>query len=183
MVNPDSVARNHPDWILSPPRPTAAAGPHVVLDLTNPDAFDYIYGCMDQRNRRAGRLHQVGPQQARHRPVPPSGRPAVRRPRAVYNIFKGLKTAHPGLEIGKLLLWWRPRGSWHPEHADRIWVSDCVDPVERADIQRYTSLLVPPAMMGEHVGASPHTPPSAPPAGNCAWPWRSSVTWASNGTC
>ena len=41
------------------------------------------------------------------------------------------------------------------EHADRIWVSDCVDPVERADIQRYTSLLVPPAMMGEHVGASP----------------------------
>ena len=34
-------------------------------------------------------------------------------------------------------------------------MSDCVDPVERADIQRYTSLLVPPAMMGEHVGASP----------------------------
>ena len=30
-----------------------------------------------------------------------------------------------------------------------------MDPVERADIQRYTSLLVPPAMMGEHVGASP----------------------------
>ena len=27
--------------------------------------------------------------------------------------------------------------------------------MERADIQRYTSLLVPPEMIGEHVGASP----------------------------
>ena len=51
MVNPDSdVARNHPDWILSP---TAGRLPlqgrtQQVLDLTNPDAFDYIYGCMDQ---------------------------------------------------------------------------------------------------------------------------------------
>ena len=48
---PDSdVARNHPDWILSP---TAGRLPlqgrtQQVLDLTNPDAFDYIYGCMDQ---------------------------------------------------------------------------------------------------------------------------------------
>lgn len=41
------------------------------------------------------------------------------------------------------------------EFASRVWTSDCVDPVERADIQRYTSLLVPPCMMGEHVGASP----------------------------
>ena len=45
--------------------------------------------------------------------------------------------------------------------ADRIWGSDCVDPVERADIQRYTSLLVPPAMMGEHVAPAPHTPQRA----------------------
>ena len=41
------------------------------------------------------------------------------------------------------------------ERADRVWTSDCVDPVERADIQRYTSLLLPESMMGEHVGASP----------------------------
>ncbi len=85
-----------------------------------------------------------------------SGRPAVHaQTLAVYNIFKGLKTAHPGLEIESCSSGGGRVDLGILEHADRIWVSDCVDPVERADIQRYTSLLVPPAMMGEHVGASP----------------------------
>ena len=59
MVNPDSdVARNHPDWILSP---TAGRLPlqgrtQQVLDLTNPDAFDYIYGCMDQLVGELGKM-------------------------------------------------------------------------------------------------------------------------------
>ena len=134
MVNPDSdVARNHPDWILSP---TAGRLPlqgrtQQVLDLTNPDAFDYIYGCMDQLVGELGidyikwDHNKLVTEPGSRR----SGRPAVHaQTLAVYNILG---------------------------HADRIWVSDCVDPVERADIQRYTSLLVPPAMMGEHVGASP----------------------------
>ena len=161
MVNPDSdVARNHPDWILSP---TAGRLPlqgrtQQVLDLTNPDAFDYIYGCMDQLVGELGIDYikwdhnklVTEPGSSR------SGRPAVHaQTLAVYNIFKGLKTAHPGLEIESCSSGGGRVDLGILEHADRIWVSDCVDPVERADIQRYTSLLVPPAMMGEHVGASP----------------------------
>ena len=87
---------------------------------------------------------------------PLTGRPAVHaQTLAVYRIFRDLKAAHPGLEIESC-----SSGGGRVDLgilgvADRIWVSDCVDPVERADIQRYTSLLVPPCMMGEHVGASP----------------------------
>ena len=161
MVNPDSdVARNHPDWILSP---TAGRLPlqgrtQQVLDLTNPDAFDYIYGCMDQLVGELGidyikwDHNKLVTEPGSRR----SGRPAVHaQTLAVYNIFKGLKTAHPGLEIESCSSGGGRVDFGILEHADRIWVSDCVDPVERADIQRYTSLLVPPAMMGEHVGASP----------------------------
>ena len=161
MVNPDSdVARNHPDWILSP---TAGRLPlqgrtQQVLDLTNPDAFDYIYGCMDQLVGELGidyikwDHNKLVTEPGSRR----SGRPAVHaQTLAVYNIFKGLKTAHPGLEIESCSSGGGRVDLGILEHADRIWVSDCVDPVERADIQRYTSLLVPPAMMGEHVGASP----------------------------
>ena len=51
MVNPDSdMFRNHPDWVL---KPTAGRLPmqgrtQQVVDLTNPDAYDYIYGAMDK---------------------------------------------------------------------------------------------------------------------------------------
>ena len=161
MVNKDSdVARNHPDWILSP---TAGRLPlqgrtQQVLDLTNPEAFDYIYSCMDQLVGELGidyikwDHNKLVTEPGSRR----SGRPAVHAQTiAVYEIFRGLKTAHPGLEIESCSSGGGRVDLGILEYADRIWVSDCVDPVERADIQRYTSLLVPPAMMGEHVGASP----------------------------
>ena len=129
-----------------------------VLDLTNPEAFDYIYSCMDQLVGELGidyikwDHNKLVTEPGSRR----SGRPAVHAQTiAVYEIFKGLKTAHPGLEIESCSSGGGRVDLGILEYADRIWVSDCVDPVERADIQRYTSLLVPPAMMGEHVGASP----------------------------
>ena len=83
MVNPDSdMFRNHPDWVL---KPTAGRLPmqgrtQQVVDLTNPDAYDYIYGAMDlrQHDETLGqdRLHQVGPQQARHRGSLAADRPS-----------------------------------------------------------------------------------------------------------
>ena len=51
MVNPDSeMFRNHPDWVL---KPTANRLPmqgrcQQVVDLTNPEAYDYVYDCMDK---------------------------------------------------------------------------------------------------------------------------------------
>ena len=161
MVNPDSdVFRTHPDWVL---RPTPGRLPmqgrtQQVLDLTNPEAYDYLYGCMD---RLVGELGIDYIKWDHNKLVteavsPRTGRPAVHaQTLAVYRVFRDLKAAHPGLEIESCSSGGGRVDLGILEHADRIWVSDCVDPVERADIQRYTSLLVPPCMMGEHVGASP----------------------------
>jgi len=35
---------------------------------------------------------------------------------------------------------------------DRVWASDSNDPVERQDVQRWTGLLLPPELVGAHVG-------------------------------
>jgi alpha-galactosidase len=35
-----------------------------------------------------------------------------------------------------------------------VWASDCNDPVERQSIQRWTAQLLPPELIGSHVG--PH---------------------------
>ena len=161
MVNPDSnLFREHPDWVL---KPTANRLPmqgrnQQVVDLTNPDAFAYIYESM---NRLVGELGIDYIKWDHNKLVteavsPRTGRPAVHNQTlAVYKIFTDLKAAHPGLEIESCSSGGGRVDLGILEVADRIWGSDCVDPVEREDIQRYTSLLVPPEMIGEHVGASP----------------------------
>lgn len=161
MINPDSdTARAHPDWIL---KPTANRLPmqgrmQQVLDLTNPEAFAYVYACMDELIGKLGidyikwdHNKLVTEAVSMH-----SGKPAVHaQTLAVYKIFHDLKAAHQGLEIESCSSGGGRVDLGILQYADRIWASDCVDPVERADIQRYTSLLVPPEMIGEHVGDSP----------------------------
>ena len=39
------------------------------------------------------------------------------------------------------------------EHADRVWVSDCIDAHERQRMVRWTGLILPPELMGTHVGS------------------------------
>ena len=152
--------RNHPDWVL---RPTPGRLPmqgrsQQVVDLTNPDAYDYVFGAM---NHLVGELGIDYIKWDHNKLVteavsPRTGKPAVHEQTlAVYRIFRDLKLAHPGLEIESCSSGGGRVDLGILRYADRIWASDCVDPVERADIQRYTSLLVPPEMIGEHVGASP----------------------------
>ncbi|WP_240539327.1 alpha-galactosidase [Bifidobacterium sp. SO1] len=161
MVNPDSdLFRAHPDWVL---RPTANRLPmqgrsQQVVDLTNPDAYAYVYDAIDTLVGELGidYIKWDHNKLVTEAVSPRTGRPAIHaQTLAVYRIFRDLKEAHPRLEIESCSSGGGRVDLGILELADRIWVSDCVDPVERADIQRYTSLLVPPFMMGEHVGASP----------------------------
>jgi alpha-galactosidase len=39
------------------------------------------------------------------------------------------------------------------ERTDRVWASDCIDALERQQIQRWTGQLLPPELIGAHVGA------------------------------
>lgn len=161
MISPDSnVFREHPDWVMSP-RPSrlpVAGRNQQVMDLTNPDAYAHVFEAMDSLIALMGIDyikwdHNRYVTEARS---PRSGRPAVHaQTEAVYGIMRDLKTRHPGLEIESCASGGARIDLGVLQYADRVWVSDCVDPVERADIQRYTSLLVPPEMMGEHVGDSP----------------------------
>ncbi len=161
MVNPDSAMyREHSDWVLMP---TAHRLPmqgrnQQVVDLTNPQAYAYVYGCMDSLVGELGidYIKWDHNKYVTEAVSPRTGSCAVHgQTLAVYRMFHDLKTSHPGLEIESCSSGGGRVDMGILELADRIWASDCVDPVERADIQRYTSLLVPPEMIGEHVGASP----------------------------
>jgi alpha-galactosidase len=69
------------------------------------------------------------------------------------------------------------------ERTDGVWASDCIDPLERWQIVRYTQLLLPPDLICTHVGSAHshttfrhHACPSARQL-RCGGTWASSGTW------
>ena len=40
------------------------------------------------------------------------------------------------------------------QRADRVWVSDVIDPLERQQMHRWTIQLIPPELMGSHIASA-----------------------------
>ena len=70
----------------------------------------------------------------------------------MYRLIDELKRRHPGLEIESCSSGGARVDLGILERTDRIWGSDCNDALERQTIQRYTELLLPPELIGCHVG-------------------------------
>jgi alpha-galactosidase len=158
MVNPDSdLFRAHPDWVLAgsgrPGRLPEAWRHQQVLDLANPDCYAYIRDRLDAllADHDIAFLkwdHNRDLVEAGH-----AGRPGVHaQTLAVYRLLDELRQRHPGVEIescasggGRVDL-----GILH--RTDRVWASDTNDALERQHIQRWTGLLLPPELVGSHVG-------------------------------
>lgn len=158
MVNLDSdLARAHPEWILHPaPRFPVAGRQQHVLDLGNPDAFAYILDRLDAllTENDISYLkwdHNRDLLEAAH---PATGRPAVHdTTAALYRLLDELRRRHPAVEIESCASGGARVDLGILERTERIWVSDCIDPLERLDNQAYTNLLVPYELMGQHIGA------------------------------
>ncbi|ROT26501.1 alpha-galactosidase [Micromonospora sp. HM5-17] len=157
MVNPDSeLARNHPDWLLSTggrlPRPSRW---QQVLDLTNPEAYAYVLGRLDAllNEYDIAYLKWDHNRDLLDAGLPPSGRPGVHaQTQAVYRLLDTVRERHPRLEIESCASGGGRVDLGILARTDRIWGSDCLDPLERQSIQRWTQLLVPPELVGSHVG-------------------------------
>jgi alpha-galactosidase len=157
MVNVDSnVARAHPDWILATGDRLPIESRHQqVLDLGHPDAFDYILTNLDTllRTYRISYLKWDHNRDLIDTGHAPDGRPAVHdQTLAVYRLMDELRRRHPGLEIESCSSGGGRVDLEVLQRTDRVWASDCIDALERQTIQRYTGLLIPPEMIGAHIG-------------------------------
>ncbi len=158
-VSPDSdLARSHPDWLLATGgRMPPLSRQQQVLDLGHPGAWEYLLERLDGLlTEYDDRVPQVGhePRHRRRRACaqgrarrPPADRSPVRAarraeapaPRAVE--IESCAGGGGRIDLGIL------------ERTDRVWTSDSNDALERQSIQRWTGLLVPPELLGAHVGA------------------------------
>lgn len=165
MVNPDSdLARAHPDWLLTlPGRLPPSSRQQHALDVARPEVTAYLLGRLDAllTDHAVGYLkwdHNRDLVDAAH--AGPGGlRPGVHaQTAAVYALLDELRRRHPGVEIESCAGGGGRVDLGILERTDRVWTSDSNDPLERQQIQRYTSLVVPPELMGAHVGpARAHT--------------------------
>ena len=166
MVNADSdLVRQHPDWVLGPRAGHPREWRHQqVLDLANPEAAAHIEKQVSALVTELGIDfikwdHNRDLMEAVRTDASGTDRPAVHaQTAAFYGLLDRLRAAHPDLEIESCASGGARVDLGVLARTDRIWTSDCNDALERAQIQRWTTLLVPPELMGTHIGpATAHT--------------------------
>ncbi|WP_241992346.1 alpha-galactosidase [Cryobacterium lactosi] len=156
MVNPDSdLARAHPDWMLQAAGRLPALGrQQQVLDLSHPAAYAYLLEKLDALlvEYPIGYLKWDHNRDLVDAGSTLTGTAAVHdNVLALYALLDELKARHPGLEIESCASGGARVDLGILDHTDRIWTSDCIDPIERLTIQKYTGLLVPYELMGAHI--------------------------------
>ncbi|GGM37582.1 alpha-galactosidase [Microbacterium saperdae] len=158
MINLDSdLARAHPEWLFDAGHGAGMPSRHQhVLDLGHPDAEQYVLEAVSALVAELDIAyikwdHNRYLLDAGHTPTGTAGYRA--HTLAAYRVMDELHRRHPGLEIescasggGRIDLGVLAR-------TQRVWPSDCNDPHERMEIQRWTGLLVPPEYQGTHIGA------------------------------
>ena len=156
--------RAHPEWVLQAPDRKGVLGrKQWVIDMSNPQAVDAIFGMMSDIldnnnieyikwdfNRYLTDIYSSA------LPANMQGEVSHRYVLGVYNLLERLYVKYPNLLIescasggGRFdcgMLYFTPQ----------IWASDNTDPMERVNIQYGTSFCYPIISMGAHVTASPN---------------------------
>jgi alpha-galactosidase len=156
MVNADSdLARAHPEWILGRvERPPGPQRNQRVLDVARPEVHAYLLDRLDALVREYA-LDYIKWDHNRDIAEPVhDGVPGVHaQTLAAYRLIDELRRRHPGLEIESCSSGGARVDYGILARTDRVWTSDSNDALDRQAIQRWTGLLVPPELMGCHVGA------------------------------
>lgn len=147
MVNPDSdLFRAHPDWALGPA--DQVLGRHqMVLDLSRPEVVDHLFAMLDALLRD----HDIDYLKWDHNRLLPVV--DARQAEGVYALIDRLRAAHPGVEIESCASGGGRIDAGILARTHRVWLSDCIDALERLQMQHDAALFLPASVTGSHVGA------------------------------
>jgi alpha-galactosidase len=159
MVNPDSdLYREHPEWALTTDGYEPVLARHqLVLDLAQEGAFQHVLGQLDELLSDHDVAFVKWDMNRDHIAGSGAGGAAGTHAQtiALYRLLDELRERHPMVEIESC-----SSGGARIDHeilkrTERVWTSDCNDALERQTVQRGASMLIPPELMGAHIG--PHT--------------------------
>ena len=160
MVNPQSeLAEQHPDWILRlPNRDTYYFRNQLVLDLTNPQVQDFVYGVVDGLMKENPQLkfmkwdcnspitNVYSPHEKENQ-----GNLYVDYVRGLYSVLNRIHTQYPNLYM-MMCSGGGGRSDYEGlKYFTEFWCSDNTDPVSRLYIQWGYSQFMPSKAMCSHV--------------------------------
>jgi alpha-galactosidase len=155
MVNPDSdLYRAHPEWILHEGDRVPPLWRHqLVLDLGHEGAYNHVL----EQTSAVLAAHNIAYIKWDHNRVLVDaghlGKAGVRRQtQAIYRLFTELKIRHPHLEIESCASGGARIDLGVIDLVDRFWTSDNNDALERQTIQRWSAQVIPPELLGTHIG-------------------------------
>ena len=160
MVNPKSeLAEQHPEWIFKiPDREPYYFRNQLVLDLTNPEVQDFVFGIVDTLMTNNPGLNyfkwdcnspitNIYSQYLKDR----QGNLYVDYVRGLYNVLDRIKEKYPDLEM-MLCSGGGGRCDFEAlKYFTEFWCSDNTDPIERLYIQWGFSQFMPSKSMCAHV--------------------------------
>ncbi len=156
MVNPDSdLHRIHPDWTLTTEGYEPVQARHqLVLDFGRPEVREHLFERIDAI-LSSHNIEYVKWDMNRSiiQGSGASGRPGVHRHVCgLYDLLDDLRARHPDVEWESCSSGGARVDAGILARVDRVWASDSNDAADRQLIQRGLSLLVPPELVGSHVG-------------------------------
>jgi alpha-galactosidase len=158
MVTPDSeVARKYPDWLIQiPGREPISGRQQYLLNITLPEVREHLLACIDRliEDSAPGYLKwDMNRDYAQLGFGVPPGSSAMTE--SWYALIKEVRRRHPDLCIESCAAGGARNDAGAMAIADRLWLSDSMDPLQRFAMLRHASLLLPPSRLGTHIGASP----------------------------
>ena len=168
MANTRShLANAHPEWLLREDARALVLGrgrTQLVLDMTNPDVCDNIFGQLDAVCSSVPSLAYIKWDCNQNIVNPGSTCLASDRQsnlwydytKGLYSLLARLQAKRPGIMVQACA-----SGGGHMDfgflrYADEFWTSDCTDPLRRVFIQWGASQFYPASAMACHVTASPN---------------------------
>lgn len=165
MVNPDSnLAQAHPEWVVQcPGREIYQSRNQWLLDLTNPEVQDFVFGVFDRTMSLSPNIDYI--KWDSNRRVMSFGSPYlgeeqdrffVEYVQGLYKVCERMREKYPDVIVqccssgGNRVDYGSMR--WFNE----VWASDNTDAITRIRIQYGTSMIYPACVMGSHVSAVPN---------------------------
>jgi len=150
MVNPDSdLFRKHPDWVLHHGvNPPITGRNQLVLDLSRSEVREFLFTSVSQLLD----AHDISYVKWDHnRELVAS--PAHEQTRGTYELLGRLKQTHPQVQFESCASGGGRIDFGILPFVDRFWTSDSIDPLDRILIQRGAQRLMPPEVLGTHIGS------------------------------
>ena len=164
MVNPKSeLAEKHPEWVVkSPEREIPTKRNQWILDMTNPDVQDFVFGVFDRTMQSAPGIDYIKWDCNRvvdsfgSEYLEDQGRFYVDYVKGFYNVLGRIRAKYPDVYVQCCSSGGGRVDYGQMQYFDEFWTSDNTEGLSRIFIQYGTSLIYPAFAMGSHVSAVPN---------------------------